>query len=133
MIKVMVFGTFDGLHEGHLNFFQQAREYGDYLVVVAGRDINVTKNKGRPPKKNENERLADLKNCKLVDSAMIGHEGDPYKIIENIKPDVICLGYDQNHYATNLEAELKKRGLDIKVYIMKPFHPEKFHSSLLNR
>ena len=43
MKKVMVFGTFDGLHEGHLDFFRQAREYGDYLIVAVARDVNVKK------------------------------------------------------------------------------------------
>ncbi|MBI2582387.1 adenylyltransferase/cytidyltransferase family protein, partial [Candidatus Woesearchaeota archaeon] len=31
MKKVMCFGTFDLLHLGHLNYFQQAKKYGDYL------------------------------------------------------------------------------------------------------
>jgi len=48
--KVLVFGTFDGLHEGHKNFFKQAREFGDFLVVVVGRDSTIVKTKGRPPK-----------------------------------------------------------------------------------
>ena len=37
----MVFGTFDILHPGHLDFFKQAREYGDEVVCVIARNINV--------------------------------------------------------------------------------------------
>jgi FAD synthetase len=134
MKKVMVFGTFDGLHEGHLDFFRQAREYGDYLIVVAGRDKNVEKLKGNLPKKDEEQRVGDLIDCDLVDDALLGDETDPYKLIENLKPDVICLGYDQHNYADNLEKELKERGLEnIEIDRLKPYKPEKFHSSILNK
>ena len=132
-IKVMVFGTFDGLHEGHLDFFRQAREHGDYLIALVARDKNVETFKKHLPKRNENERLEDLKNCELIDKAVLGSEDDPYKLIEELKPDVICLGYDQTHYANNLEIEMKKREMDVEIYRLKPFHPEKYHSSILNK
>ena len=45
----MVFGAFDGLHPGHLDFFRQAKEYGDTLVVSVGTDKNVEKIKGKKP------------------------------------------------------------------------------------
>ena len=57
MKKVMAFGTFDGLHPGHLNFLKQARRLGDSLVVVVARDANVRKIKGRFPRLGEGERL----------------------------------------------------------------------------
>lgn len=129
----MVFGTFDGLHAGHFNFFEQARERGDYLIAVAGRDVNIKKNKGRFPKKRERERFTDLQKCKLVDKPVLGYEDDPYRVIETLRPDVICLGYDQKHFAKNLKVELKNRRLGIKIFRLKPFEPEKYHSSLLDK
>ena len=57
MIKIMVFGTFDIFHEGHKNFLKQAREYGDYLIVVVARDETVEKVKKRLPQNDENSRL----------------------------------------------------------------------------
>jgi len=38
MKKVICFGTFDLLHLGHLNYFQQAKKQGDYLIVVIATD-----------------------------------------------------------------------------------------------
>lgn len=130
----MVFGTFDGLHEGHLNFFRQAREFGDYLIAVAGREKNIEKLKGKKPIRSEKERVGDLEKCELVDEARLGYENEPYKIVEELRPNVICLGYDQKHFAENLKSELEKMGLsNIKIYRLKPFEPEKYHSSIINK
>ena len=49
-MKVMVFGTFDGLHPGHLSYFKQARKYGDYLIAIVALDENVLQFKGHRPK-----------------------------------------------------------------------------------
>ena len=132
MKKVLVFGTFDGIHPGHLDFFRQAREHGDYLTVVVGRDETVRKIKGKYPKRNENERIQDLLSQDLVDEAILGDLQNPYRVIEEIKPDVICLGYDQNSFTKDLAKHLKQSGLDVEVRRMKPYEPEVYHSSKLN-
>jgi len=127
----MVFGTFDGLHDGHLDFFRQAKEHGDFLIAVAGRDVNIKKIKGHFSKRRDRERLTDLQRCKLVDKPVLGYEDDVYMTIETLKPDVICLGYDQTSFSKNLKKELKKRGLKIEIFRMKGYKPNKMHSSIL--
>ena len=140
MKKVLVFGTFDGLHEGHKDFFRQAREYGDHLVVVVGKDSTVEKTKNRLPRFNEQERLKVIQESGLVNEARLGNEAapgeklDPYKIVEEIKPDIICLGYDQTFFADKLAEELPKRGLGhVKIHRLAPFEPEKYKSSIINK
>ena len=96
MKKIMVFGTFDILHPGHLNFFKQAKKLGDYLIVIIGRDETVQKIKGRFPQNNEKKRLDKIKQQKIVDKTLLGNLDDPYKIIKQEKPDIVALGYDQN-------------------------------------
>ncbi len=135
MKKVLVFGTFDGLHEGHLNFFKQAKEHGDFLMVVVGRDSTVSRVKKRLPKMNENDRLDAVQKAEHVDFARLGNENvSPYLVIEELKPDVICLGYDQVDFADGrLITALEEMGMGhVPLLRMKPFHPEKYHSSLLN-
>ena len=127
----MVFGTFDGLHEGHLDFFRQARERGDNLVAVAGRDVNIRKIKGHFPKKRDRERFTELQKCKLIDTPVLGYEDDIYRVIETLKPDVICLGYDQASFSKNLKKELRKRNLKVRVFRLEPYNPEEMHSSIL--
>ncbi len=131
--KVLVFGTFDGLHPGHINFFAQAKKLGGYLVSVVARDVTVKEVKGRLPKRNELLRLKMVKQCELIDEAMLGNFGNPYEIIKKIRPDIIALGYDQTSFTANLESELKKAAIPAKIVRLKPYKPENFKSSLIKK
>ncbi len=132
--KVLVFGTFDGLHEGHKDFLRQAKQEGDYLVVVVGRDSTVERVKKQLPKFNENERLAQVEQNEFVDFARLGNEGvSPYQVIQEVLPDIICMGYDQTFFVDKLEEKIKEFGLNIEIKRMKAFKPEIYKSSLLNK
>ncbi|MFA6392236.1 MAG: adenylyltransferase/cytidyltransferase family protein [Patescibacteria group bacterium] len=133
MRKVMVFGAFDILHPGHVDFFEQAKKHGDYLVAVVARDNTISQVKNHIPQKPQNERLEAVQNQPTVDRAVLGYEGDKYQIIREIAPDVICLGYDQIAFTELLETKLKEFNLNTKIVRLKPFHPEKFKSSKLNK
>lgn len=133
MKKVLVFGTFDGVHPGHINFLEQAKKRGDHLAVVIARDSTVKKVKDHSPIKNENERLAEILKTGLVDEAILGKEGNPYLIVRQVSPDIICLGYDQRTYIDGLQDELNKLGLKTEILRMEPFGPEKYHSGIINR
>lgn len=123
----MIFGTFDILHKGHLNKFDQAKKYGDLIIVVA-RDDTVKKVKGKKPKYSEKTRLNKVKKYA---KAVLGYKTDKYKIIEKYKPDIIALGYDQNSFTKDLRKELKQRKLKIKIIKLKPYKSHKYKSSLL--
>lgn len=132
--KVLVFGTFDVIHPGHISFLKQARERGDLLSAVVARDSTVEKIKNHKPLKNEEERLEDLKRSGLVDEARLGNQGkDPYSIIKDVRPDVICLGYDQHTYVDGLAERIAGMGLKAEICRMNPFVPEKYHSGIINR
>lgn len=139
MKKVLVFGTFDGLHEGHLNLFKQARQYGEHIIVVVARDSTVLKNKGRFLRFNEQERLGKVKECGLVNEALLGTENhdthyDSYELIGEIKPDVVCLGYDQAQFKDKLREELKRMDLEnVEIIVLEPHKPEMYKSSILNK
>lgn len=107
----MVFGAFDGLHPGHLDFFRQAKKYGNFLIVSVGTDKNVKKIKGRKAHFSQDERLALVCECRLVDKAVLGAQQDFYAHIKKYKPDVVCLGYDQWAGEEEVKDELKRVGL----------------------
>lgn len=129
----MVFGTFDLVHLGHLNFFAKAKKLGDKLVVVVARDENVIANKGFAPFNNQKDRAIFIRDIKTVDEVIIGDKKNPYKVIKKIKPDIIALGYDQKFFIDGLEEKIRKFGLKTKIIRMKSFLPEKFKSELLRK
>lgn len=131
MTRVVVFGTFDMLHKGHESLFEQAKKFGDELFVVVARDINVRKGKLRAPVHNENERLASVKENTHVTNATLGHEHDNrYQVIEEIQPDVICIGYDQKT-PPNFEQTLFDKNINAKVVKLKAYFPEKWKTTKL--
>ena len=134
MKKAMVFGTFDPLHKGHISLFRQAKQHGDFLVVVVARDATVKKMKGRAPLHNEKKRLRAVSKAAFVDKAVLGSKRDFYKVVEKYKPGVICLGYDQSSSITKkLRQEMKKRAIKVRIVRMKPYKERIFKSSKLKK
>ena len=110
----MATGTFDLLHMGHIFYLKEAKKLGDTLVVVVATDATVRKLKHDPITPQE-IRVSLIKELKMVDDAYLGHEDDMYAIVEEIKPDIIALGFDQIHDESTIKNELKKRHLNVKV------------------
>ena len=134
MKKVMAFGSFDILHEGHKHYLKEATSYGDYLIVVVARDENIIKFKGRKPRIDENHRLNKIKKLDFVDEAVLGDKDDILKVLDEFKPDVICLGYDQKTINEGkLRLELKKRNLKAEVIRAKPYKEHVYKSSKLRQ
>ncbi len=130
--RIMVFGTFDILHKGHLNFFKQARKLAKdpFLIVSVARDFNVKKIKNKKPLFNEIERLNFVKATKVVDKAVLGGVRTYIPHILKQKPSIIALGYDQKAYADSLKKILMKKGLRVKIKRLKPYKPTVYKSSL---
>ena len=120
MVKVMATGTFDLLHMGHIYYLREAKKLGDMLIVVVATDSTVRKLKHEPVNP-EQIRLNLVKELRIVDDAYLGHEDDMYEIVEEIKPDIIALGFDQIHDENKIKSELKKRGLKVKVVRLSEF------------
>lgn len=131
----MVFGTFDGLHLGHLNMFEQARKLSKntYLIVSIARDVNVFKIKGHKTSFNEFERLNFIKKNKLADKVVLAGKTNYLPHILKEKPDIIALGYDQNAYVEDLKKDLKKMGSDIKIIRLKPYKKNVYKTHLLRK
>ena len=103
-------GTYDLLHTGHLRTLEEAKSFGDVLVVVIARDVTVSKRK-RVPFQNENERLKLIDSLGIVDVAILGDEVDHLKTVEKVKPDIIAIGADQNYDEQKLLRTIHQRGL----------------------
>jgi len=115
-MKVVATGVFDIIHSGHAHFLNAAKEHGDELVVIVANDDTVRKMKGEPVLSDE-MRAEVVSHLKPVDQVVIGRTGNMLDIIvEEIKPDVIALGFDQRLFTRKeLASKLLERGLEVKV------------------
>ncbi len=133
--KVMIFGTFDGLHRGHLNFFEQARALvkNPLLIVSIARDKNVKKIKGQNPELNEVKRMKLVQAVRIVDKVVYSGVLKHLPHILKERPGVIALGYDQTAYVKNLKKDLKEAGLDARIVRLKPHKEHIYKNSLLKK
>ena len=132
---VAIFGVFDGIHDGHLSLINEARKEGDRLVAIVARDSEVEKIKGKLPRYDEASRIAFLLEIPELDTVYLGDlEQGTYKILNEIKPNVIYLGYDQQALEDSLNKAMKENILpQIEIKHGIAHKPEIFKSSLLNK
>ena len=114
MVRVVATGVFDIIHLGHVHFLEKAKDLGDELVVVVAKDSTARKMKHEPITP-EGMRVELVQSLKPVDRAVLGYEDDMYKIIQEVRPDIIALGYDQQFDERELKDELSKRGIRADV------------------
>ncbi len=131
MKRVMCFGTFDLLHVGHLDYFKQAKEQGDYLIVVIARD-KTKKDQKKETIFTEEERLQLISGLKIVDEAVLGYTEDHFKIIEEKNPDVIFLGYDHPQIEEKLKNKFKTKVIRGKPYQDSLHKSSKIRDKVLN-
>ncbi len=112
--KVLVVGTWDLIHPGHIALLWEAKRLGRVYVVVA-TDANVEKAKGRPPIVPAEQRAEVVRNLKPVDQVMVGDEHDFLRPVRQVDPDIILLGPDDPYPEEKLKTQLKERGLHAKV------------------
>jgi cytidyltransferase-like protein len=134
-MRVIAFGTFDPLHQGHIRFFQQARALGTALVVVVARDSWVRARKHREPREPEDVRLRRVRERPEVDEALLGDEWpseDPYRLLASQRFDVVALGYDQEPADKVVREQLDQRGKKhVALQRLAAYKPEHFKSSLM--
>ena len=119
-VRVMTTGVFDLLHPGHIHMLEEAKRLGDELVVVIARDESVAREKHAPitPEGHRRDMVAALK---PVDLAVLGHRGDYYRIVEELRPNVFALGFDQSYPEAEVQSEFDRRGIDCRVVRLPQF------------
>ena len=88
-------GCFDLLHIGHITVLEQARRFGDRLIVAINSDASVRGLKGPTrPIVGERERARVLAALAAVDAVVVFGEPTPLELIVATRPDVIVKGGD---------------------------------------
>ena len=112
---VLAGGVFDIIHPGHIHTLRGAKSLGNVLVVVVATDITAQKMKNRIPLHNMDLRRDLVSSLSMVDHAMVGHEGDIFKTVSMVRPNIIALGYDQIHQEKFIIDGCKKIGVDVSI------------------
>ncbi len=126
-MRVLVFGTFDLLHEGHRFLLREAGKRGSVTVIVA-RDANVQRIKHLEPAQTESERVRAIRIAFPTYDVRLGNPDHFLAPVRELKPDLILLGYDQSLPPGVSEDEL--RTLTARLERVEPHHPHRYKSSL---
>ena len=132
--KVVVTGSFDWFHSGHVRFLEEASQHGD-LYVVVGHDANIRLLKGEGhPLLPQNERRYVAGSIKFVKQALISSgngwmDADPE--IQRLKPDIYAVNEDGDKAGKREYCE--KHGIKYLVLKRAPAHGLPGRSSTILR
>ena len=128
-------GCFDILHIGHVRYLQEAKRYGDKLIIGLNSDASVRKIKGekRPiiPQEQRAEVLAAL-SC--VDRIVIFDEPTPLRLITFLQPDVLVKGADwPEEKIVGREVVLRKGGIVKRIPLAKGVSTTRIIEEIITR
>ena len=128
-------GCFDILHIGHVRYLQEAKRYGDKLIIGLNSDASVRKIKGekRPiiPQEQRAEVLAAL-SC--VDRIVIFDEPTPLRLITFLQPDVLIKGADwPEEKIVGREVVLRKGGIVKRIPLAKGVSTTRIIEEIITR
>lgn len=109
-------GCFDLLHIEHITLLEQARRFGDKLIVGINSDASVAglKGPGRPIV-GERERARVMAALSVVDAVVLFPEPTPLELIIAVKPDVLVKGGDYNVDTIAGAREVESWGGQVKI------------------
>ena len=109
---VNVHGCFDMLHYGHVVYFEEAKKYGQVLLVSITPDRFVSKGPNRPFF-DENARLKYVSSLEIVDFVVLNDEPDAVNFLKTVAPDVTARGSEYINFDEDIT---NKIGLEKKSY-----------------
>ncbi|MFQ5456701.1 MAG: D-glycero-beta-D-manno-heptose 1-phosphate adenylyltransferase [Nitrospirota bacterium] len=112
-------GCFDLIHRGHIFYLQEAKKYGDRLIVAINSDKSINRIKGdKRPITPEKERALTVASLQAVDYVTIFDKTDPLEIITELEPDILIKGGDWKIEEVIGREIIEKRGG--KVFTIPP-------------
>jgi len=131
--KILVFGVFDGLHDGHRAFLRQAQKLGELIVVVA-QDATVESIKHRRPEYSLGHRIAEVKDAGYADIIVAGDLiQHSWNAIKRYEPDIVAIGYDQKDLRDALMVHHDDSSHEYEIIELDPYNPESQHSSIIRK
>lgn len=95
MTKVITYGTYDLLHQGHINILRRAKELGDYLIVGVTSD-SFDRGRGKlNVRNNVLERVEAVRQTGFADEIIIeDYLGQKIDDIQKYNIDIFAIGSD---------------------------------------
>ena len=110
---VLCHGVFDLIHIGHIMHFNEAKSYGDILIVSLTDDKFIDKGPNRPAF-TSNIRMKFLESIECIDYVTISKSSSATEIIKKIKPHIYCKGKDYKKNTEDITGKiyLEKKAID---------------------
>jgi rfaE bifunctional protein nucleotidyltransferase chain/domain len=105
-VVIQCHGVFDLLHLGHIKYFQEAKSFGDILVVTVTPDEYVRRGPGRPVFTAE-QRAEAIAALEVVDYVTVNQWSTAVRAIELIKPNFYVKGPDYKNHRNDITGNIK--------------------------
>lgn len=112
---VLCHGVFDLMHLGHIKYFEEAKNFGDTLIVTITPDKHVRRGPSRPVFKAE-QRAEAIAALEVVDYVAINEWSTAIKTIKLLKPDYYVKGPDYNNHDNDVTGNIKLEEEAVKKY-----------------
>ena len=114
MRKIAVSGYFDPIHVGHVEYINNAKKLGDWLIVIVNNNKQCALKKGKHFM-DEKDRALIVKNIKAVDEVFLSIDDDTTvcKSLKEVNPDVFANGGDRKNYEIPESTVCKQNNIEI--------------------
>ena len=114
MRKIAVSGYFDPIHVGHVEYINNAKKLGDWLIVIVNNNKQCALKKGKHFM-DEKDRVLIVKNIKAVDEVFLSIDDDKTvcKSLKEVNPDVFANGGDRKNYEIPESIVCKENNIEI--------------------
>ena len=114
MRKIAISGYFDPIHVGHVEYINNAKKLGDWLIVIVNNNKQCALKKGKHFM-DENDRVLIVKNIKAVDEVFLSIDDDKTvsKSLKTVNPDVFANGGDRKNFEIPESKVCKENNIEI--------------------
>lgn len=114
MKKIAISGYFDPIHVGHIEYINNAKQLGDWLIVIVNNNKQCALKKGKHFM-DEKDRVLIVKNIKAVDEVFLSIDDDKTvcKSLKIVNPDVFANGGDRKNYEIPESKVCKENNIEI--------------------
>ena len=114
MKKIAISGYFDPIHVGHIEYINNAKKLGDWLIVIVNNNKQCALKKGKHFM-DEIDRVLIVKNIKAVDEVFLSIDDDKTvcKSLKTVNPDVFANGGDRKNFEIPESKVCKENNIEI--------------------